>query len=139
MLKISKFARRPFFVEAVEVTADNMQEVANWCNGNVSQNSRGEHYVKVRVHQSRSERQTQAFPGDWVLYANTGFKVYTPRAFDSNFERVDEEPTQITFTKEQADHIGLRPPIEKPQPAFITASQSVKDEVEAELEKLAEN
>jgi hypothetical protein len=29
---------------------------------------------------------TRAYPGDWVLSAGTGFKVYTQKAFSGSFE-----------------------------------------------------
>jgi hypothetical protein len=124
MLKITKFARKPFYVDVVQVTEDNMEEVAQWCMGDVRVTEKPEgaveeKYVKVRVHRPLTERQTKAFIGDYVLYAGTGFKVYTPRAFEKSFEKV------TTLTKEQADEAGIHPPIEKkPTPAMLAKSKA---------------
>lgn len=96
MIETNKFARRPFYVDAVQVTEDNLNDVATWCQGDVRttdmpEGAAVENYVKVRVHRPLTERQTKAFIGDWVLYAGTGFKVYTTKAFEKSFEEVDEE------------------------------------------------
>lgn len=97
MIETNKFARRPFYVDAVQVTNENIDEVAKWCLGEVLvteklASAEEEKYIKVRVHRPLSERQTMAFVGNWVLYAGTGFKVYTPKAFENSFEVHDEEP-----------------------------------------------
>lgn len=86
-LKTDKFARKPFYVDAIQVTAENMEAVAEWCQGDVVKTEAPKaNYIKVRVHRPMTPRQTQAFVGDWVLYAGTGFKVYTDRAFQGSFE-----------------------------------------------------
>lgn len=117
MLKTHKFARKPFYVDAVRVTEGNMEEVAKWCQGEIKTEGdagRAEEetrYISVKVHRPLTDRQTQAFVGDWVLFAGSGFKVYTPKAFDKSFEKVK------TLTKAQADAAGIRPPIEKKKSA----------------------
>lgn len=80
--------RKPFEVEAVEVTEENLTDVAKWCSGDVvaEGNERQRLFIKVRVARALNERQTKAYPGDWVLYAGTGFKVYTAKAFHKTFE-----------------------------------------------------
>lgn len=98
MLETQKFVRKPFHIDAVQVTAANINDVAAWCSGEVrtqkktDQVEKGQ-YIKVRVHRPLNDRQTQAFVGDWVLYAGTGFKVYTPKAFANSFEQASVETT----------------------------------------------
>lgn len=104
-IETNKYARRPFYVDAVQVTEENMEEVAKWCQGDVATDPKAltapeasgdDHpYVKVRVHRPLTERQTKAFVGDWVLYAGTGFKVYTPKAFEKSFERVSDDVSRV--------------------------------------------
>jgi len=108
-MKTHKFARKPFYVDAVRVSEENIQEVAAWCQGEVLTDAEEGQYIKVRVHRPLTDRQTKAFIGDWVLYAGTGFKVYTPKAFDKSFEKVK------TLTKAQADEAGIKVPHEKSQ------------------------
>lgn len=84
------YIRKPFEVEAVEVTEENLEAVESWCTGEIKTDERERRFVKVRVNRPLNERQTRAYPGDWVLYAGTGFKVYTPKAFKKTFVRPSE-------------------------------------------------
>lgn len=110
MLETTKYVRKQFPVDAVRVTAENMYEVAAWCHGDVdvektpargSSPEREDKFVKVRVNRPLTPRQTQAFIGDWVLYAGTGFKVYTDKAFNKSFELKDAGTTM-----QHTDHPG---------------------------------
>jgi hypothetical protein len=89
-----RFRRRTFYVEAVQVTAENMEEVAAWCNGKILSTfvkSRKESvsYIKVHVMNPTSDRQTKAFVGDWVLPYGQTFKIYTERSMDQTFEKAE--------------------------------------------------
>lgn len=89
-LKIEEYQRKPFTIDAVQVTLDNMQEVAEWCGGEIiieKQHGRLIQYIKVPVSRPMTERQTKAFVEDWVLKAGTGFKTYSKVAFPKNFEK----------------------------------------------------
>jgi hypothetical protein len=90
MLEINRYTRKPFDVDAVQVTADNMEEVATWCQGTIT-TEEGETYIKVRVLRVMNEKQTRAYAGDWVLYAGTGYKVYTDKAFRKSFVATGSE------------------------------------------------
>lgn len=84
-----KFRRKPFDVEAIQVTEQNMQDVARWCKGRIlTQDPSGLSYISVRVLRPQNDRQTQAFIGDWVVVASGKFKVYTDGAFNNVFEEV---------------------------------------------------
>lgn len=89
------YSRKPFVVEAIQVTSNNVFEVAEWCNGEVKKSSpksapagqTGEElYVKVKVIKAQNDKQSQAFVGDWVLRSGNNFKVYTNKAFLTTFE-----------------------------------------------------
>lgn len=83
-----KYIRKPLVVDAVQVTEDNMEEIAKWCQGEVRSmdESNRSQYVHVRVHNPRSPRQTRAFVGDWLLYTEMGYKIYNTKAFVSSFD-----------------------------------------------------
>lgn len=81
-----QYMRKPFSVDAVQVTEENMQSLAEWCQGDIRTTDRGDKFIKVRVHNPLTERQTKAFVGDWVLYAGKGYKVYTDKAFKTSFD-----------------------------------------------------
>lgn len=94
-----KYARRPFYVDAIQVTAENMKDVAVWCEGEViksplprvnrkTDSSEPVDCVKVPVLRPLNDRQTKAFEGDHVVRAGIGFKVYTNRAFTESFDPV---------------------------------------------------
>lgn len=104
-MKTQKFVRKPFYVEGVQVTAENMAEVAKWCQGDIrgfKPGGEGEltDYIKVRVLRPLNERQTMAFVGDWVLYAGTGYKVYTVKAFLHSFEKAPQDEVFETQVEE---------------------------------------
>jgi len=91
-----RFIRKPLYVDAVQVTEDNFEEIASWCQGEIRNNdgsddpdSPGGSYIHVRVHNPRSPRQTKGFIGDWLLYTERGYKVYTDKAFHGSFDRLD--------------------------------------------------
>lgn len=93
-----KFVRKPLIVDAVRVTSENFDEIVAWCHGEVqteefsyaeTENPESKKYIRVRVHSPKNARQTKAFVGDWLLYTERGYKVYTNRAFHASFELVD--------------------------------------------------
>lgn len=94
-MKVQKFARKVFFVDAIKVTAENLEEVADWCGGSVKQTAakpeeqvEAQSYVKVPILKYVNERQTRAFVGDYVTKAGSQFKVYTSVAFAKSFEEL---------------------------------------------------
>ena len=89
VIETTKYVRKPFYIEAVRVTAENMDEVAKWARGTIHVDGE-ERYIKIKVHRPLNIRQTQAFVGNWVLSAGTGFKVFTAKAFAENFELVEK-------------------------------------------------
>lgn len=108
MIETTKFARKPFFVDAVQVTAENMEQVAQWCKGDVRTEGSGEEvkYVKVRVNRPLTDRQTKAYVGDWVLSAGSGYKVYTDKAFAKSFESVFfPQPEPLSAEDEKAQKV----------------------------------
>lgn len=94
-VKTTLFQRKPFEVEAVQVTEQNFDEVATWCGGAIVTEQETKdtlvetpprRYISVDVARPLSRRQTEAHVGDWILYASKGFKVYSNRPFLKNFE-----------------------------------------------------
>ncbi len=97
-----KYIRKPLYVDAVLVTEENFAEIAEWCQGEV-RTSNGDDpvsdpginpsatYIRVRVHNPKNTRQTKAFVGDWILYTERGYKVYTQKAFRASFDPCEEE------------------------------------------------
>ncbi len=105
-LETKTYSRRPFEVEAVRVTDKNFEDVAAWCGGNICEvkehqptldSLQGDvvrRYIHLEVDRPLTPRQSQAYVGDWILFASKGFKVYANRPFMKNFMLV-ETPSQM--------------------------------------------
>lgn len=103
-MQTQKYARKPFYIDAVQVTEENMAEVAEWCGGTQREaNGPEAAHIKIKVHRPFTPRQTKAFVGDWVLKSETGFKIYTPVAFERGFEPVKTVEEQADETIEMVE------------------------------------
>lgn len=96
-MKTEKYQRKPFLVDCVQVTEENLEAVAKWCKGELHSTDPAiaekfqkpiQTWIEIEVDHTINDRQKKAFVGDWVLWANRGFKIYTPKAFERTFERV---------------------------------------------------
>ena len=112
-MEIKNFSRKSFDVEGVQVTHENMHEVAEWCGGRLLQENDGVQdsaFIKVNVRHPLNKRQTKAYVGDWVLKTARGFKVYTNEALEKNFDggqsassSVFDTPEELFTTNEPVD------------------------------------
>jgi hypothetical protein len=97
MINTVKYVRKPLYVDAVQITEENFSDLAKWCQAEVYFKDDHEKmsideeydpkamYIRVRVHNPKSIRQTQGFVGDWILYTERGYKIYTQKAFKAAF------------------------------------------------------
>jgi hypothetical protein len=92
-LEVKKYVRKPFEVEAIQVTRENFDQVAQWCKGNKQTLNDGTPYIKVKVFKPMGDRQTEAHIGDWILFMNGGYKVYLDQSFTRTFEEVNNGGT----------------------------------------------
>lgn len=80
--------RQPFYVMGIEVTSENMDAIARWCQGHVIR-SGDRSFVRVPVDRATNRRQTEAYVGTWVMASKQrgvqSFKVYTREWLDKNF------------------------------------------------------
>lgn len=106
-VETTKYVRKPFEVEAVQVTEENIEEVKDWCQGTLLVEDNNRKFIKVRVARALNERQTKAYPGDWVLYAGTGFKVYTTKAFQKTFDKLDGEAKDASVQASKGEQTGM--------------------------------
>lgn len=92
MLETKTFIRKSFLVKAVQVTRENIAEVAEWCKGTIRNNPKGT-YIDVDVKHPMTPKQTKAYIGDHVLLSDKGFKIYTDGAFQTHFDEGEAETT----------------------------------------------
>lgn len=105
-----KYIRKPLYVDAVRVTETNFNELVGWCQGEVEfeeggrDGAAGRKYIKIRVHNPKGPRQTKAFVGDWILYTDRGYKIYTNKAFKAAFDPAGDNIAGYTHTPQGEPH-----------------------------------
>lgn len=93
-ISIASYVRKSFGVDAIQVTSENMNAVAEWCGGEVRDQVeikggvRNKNQAHIYLTAVGYRRQTMAFPGDWILCSGESFRVYTDKAFKHSFEPV---------------------------------------------------
>lgn len=93
-MKATRFMRRPFFVRGFPVTEQNMEAVAQWCEGHVIETDE-KRFIRVPVHNAKNIRQTEAHVGAWVLKSRyigrVSFKVYTEDWLNKDFVEAPDD------------------------------------------------
>lgn len=112
-IETQKYIRKPIYVNAVRVTEENFEQIAEWCQGEIDTEVLGtgetKRFIKVRVHNPKHPRQTKAFVDDWLLYTERGYKVYTSKAFHASFDPVDPGPPQLSDVSSGDDQSPAEP------------------------------
>ncbi len=82
---IKKYRPKEVFVAAVQVTVDNLEQVATWCNGAVKGIKLPRSMQCVDVWSDGEERRADV--GDFVVRTLTdGYRVYSEEEFYSMYE-----------------------------------------------------
>lgn len=105
-MEIEKYARKPFEVQAVQVTLDNYEKVAEWCGGTPEMapaKMMGTTTLLpcVRVpseNQAGDRGKLSAYLGNWVVELNGKFRVYKHDSFTKVFDKV--KPPKKPATRE---------------------------------------
>jgi hypothetical protein len=84
-IRTTRFVRKPLYVDAIQVTAENMMAVSVWCKGTVQVSDEGKSYIKLDTIRPQRARQSQAYLDDYLLRSSGGFKIYTAKAFRESF------------------------------------------------------
>ncbi len=88
MIQTTTYNRKPLTVEAVQVTDDNKEAIAEWCGGKILPHEHnGKMFVEIQVLHPLHKKQTRAFTSDWVLKSGQGYKIYSENAFLKGFEK----------------------------------------------------
>lgn len=91
------YESKPRRVDAIQVTEENLDAIAVWCEGYLSagvSDTRTVRWVDVPTPQTLFERRQRAYPGDWILksHANGRYKVVHSSTFKAEFEFVKVSP-----------------------------------------------
>jgi hypothetical protein len=95
MIVTTKFQRKTFSIQAIQVTNENMPELARWCNGEMllKEPAPGTFVKAIAVPTTRSagkQVKVYAYVGDWVsrLTEANHFRVYREKTFLEAFEEI---------------------------------------------------
>lgn len=81
-LTFEKFVRKPFLVEAIEVTTENIDDLAKFI-GNIRRNTDGSPYIFVtRKFILGVER---VYPGFWMTKMGDNIRCYPDKIFKDQF------------------------------------------------------
>lgn len=88
-MKTEMYQRRTFTVEAIQVTEENLYDVAKWCEGDVrTNNGTKKKYIQLEVINPLEPKHSRASIGEWILKSNQGYKIYADAAFKKGWEKV---------------------------------------------------
>lgn len=101
MLNLMRFQKRPLHVTAVQITTDNIKDVAHWCGGVVQSTFANQiHTTSFAANRViLQDRYIQIYhdhgsvlasPGDWVVrYDDKSHAVFKDDEFERTFEFLD--------------------------------------------------
>lgn len=99
-INAGSYMRKSFGCEAIQVTVENMHEVAIWCGGLIKDardlprwtGDKAASYIEVPIvpSKTRTFKPNQAFAGCWVLHTDQGWIVYSRKGFPMAFNKTDE-------------------------------------------------
>lgn len=118
-MQFKEFVRKPFTVEAVEVTVENIDEIAKFV-GTLSHKQDGTPFIQV--DRRLIPNVFRVFPGFWMTKMNDNIRCYSRRVFTEQFtdmtpdikqwvdfmndEQDDESETPASPEQENADDNG---------------------------------
>lgn len=85
MVEYNTYQRKPFYVEAVEITAENIEELAPLV-GDFKKLEDGTPYILV--DQRLVPNLHRAFIGYWITKMGDNVRCYANKIFTDQFERV---------------------------------------------------
>lgn len=99
MLEILYFERRMFQVKAVQITEENIDAVARWCNGIIgikfdARKDEFVEYIELTIQVNKNPQLAKAYFGQWITH-NRSWRIYKPEVFEATFSPVD----QMKFAK----------------------------------------
>lgn len=87
-MDFSKFVRKPFLVEAVEVTPDNIAEIAPLV-GTLKEKADGTPFIQV--NQRLVPNVFRVYPGFWVTKLDETIRCYSKKAFFAQFMEANDD------------------------------------------------
>lgn len=76
------FVRKPFIVEAVQVTKDNLEQIATYL-GHVGKDEDGKNCIEI--DNNRVPNISRVYPGYWVTKMGNNIRCYAGKIFREQF------------------------------------------------------
>jgi hypothetical protein len=129
-VKAKQYMLKPFFVEGYLVEEDNMDEIAEWCQGVVIRTN-DKPFIRVPVVNARTPRHSEARTGMYVLKSMDGrdtFTIYTASLLEKKFVEIpgintEEKPAVLRETVDTTTAKVL-PMQRTPSPAIFAGRTS---------------
>ncbi len=84
-MEFTKYTRKPFTVEATEVTEDNLEEIAK-LSGMIKVDDRGKRYIEVNPN--KIPIIPEVYPGFFLTKMNGNLRFYKRNIFLDQFEAI---------------------------------------------------
>jgi hypothetical protein len=120
-MELRKYTRKPFAVNAVQVSLQNIDQVAEWCRGTIEQvptKMLGTEtllpVIRLRGQGNDRGKEQVATLGCFVVENKGSFRSYKPAQFEASFDTMDEEQEETEGPRQVMD---LNSPVESLQTA----------------------
>lgn len=107
-MDIKEYTRKTFPVNAVQVTLENIEQVADWCKGTIEQVETKMlgtvamlPVIKLKGQGENRGKDFVATLGCYVVEFKGSFRVYKPVQFDASFEEKVSSVTEDTIQEEE--------------------------------------
>lgn len=91
-MQFQRFVRKPFVIEAVEVTEENIYEIAKYV-GTIRKKEDGTTYIEV--DRRLIPNILTVYPGFWLTRMGGSTRCYSPRVFKEQFVGADEDVDKL--------------------------------------------
>lgn len=91
-MEFTEFIRKPFIVEAVEVTTENIAEIAKYV-GDIREKEDGTPFILV--DRRLIPNVYRVFPGHWMTRMGDHIRCYTRKIFNEQF--VESQPELVAW------------------------------------------
>lgn len=90
-MEFTKHVRKPFFVEAIKITNENIEELAEFI-GQLKTKPNGAPYIQV--DRRRIPNVYRVYPGFWMTRMGDHVRCYASRVFEEQFTETTPEIEQ---------------------------------------------
>lgn len=100
-MDLSTYVRKPFTVEAVKITEENIEEIAQLV-GTLKQKEDGTPYIEV--DRKKVPSMLQVFVGSYMTKMGNNIRCYSPKVFEEQFtELTPEIKTWVDYVNSKHD------------------------------------